>query len=449
MEENNTYNNIIESLNNGQEEVVRGISLNTDGSYVVEHSKSLQEIMSIIQEWLELVDSIKKGSLNFQLVKSDNKSIDTTSNNSTEQSNEINLSVYIQSAYDKLGHTIKRGAICPVCGKRLKYMPMGGYCSVECMIKDISAKATGYLTKPNEKYKEYYEVIDNVKSILDMLSLTINAIVLIPNIIKELAVVPDEYKQYVILKINEAFCDLEILIQKFLEKKNELLRKLLDKAKLGIITKPLSYILVGLDTIQKGIDYAKEGIDIGYNAAIKALESLAKVPGGTAIEAESFAFAATPRSFLSPMPITSPDTSKLFVNIPGGNGSSLEIMKSTMPSAISSLDMNAIDSAIQELFPPLTSIDYYLDPELFKIRFLMSDQSNLVKQIRQQIEDFLSAGPDYLPKYENLLPVKKFIINNKEIWLPNVGYLWFIAGLADGWAPHSQSLVGSFIHPEI
>lgn len=128
-------------------------------------------------------------------------------------------------------------------------MPMGGYCSVECMIKDISAKATGYLTKPNEKYKEYYEVIDNVKSILDMLSLTINAIVLIPNIIKELAVVPDEYKQYVILKINEAFCDLEILIQKFLEKKNELLRKLLDKAKLGVITKPLSYILVGLDTI--------------------------------------------------------------------------------------------------------------------------------------------------------------------------------------------------------
>jgi len=36
-----------------------------------------------------------------------------------------------------------------------------------------------------------------------------------------------------------------------------------------------------------------------------------------------------------------------------------------------------------------------------------------------------------------------------ELWLPNIGYLWFLIGLADAWGPHSQALVGSVINPEV
>ena len=49
-----------------------------------------------------------------------------------------------------------------------------------------------------------------------------------------------------------------------------------------------------------------------------------------------------------------------------------------MPSAMENNNMQAIDKVIQGLFPPLTPIDYYLEPELFDVRYLFSDQSDLV-----------------------------------------------------------------------
>lgn len=55
-----------------------------------------------------------------------------------------------------------------------------------------------------------------------------------------------------------------------------------------------------------------------YNALVKLLQSL-KITG-VCISAESFAWTATPRSFISPQPPTSPDAGKIFVNLPGGLG---------------------------------------------------------------------------------------------------------------------------------
>ena len=37
----------------------------------------------------------------------------------------------------------------------------------------------------------------------------------------------------------------------------------------------------------------------------------------------------------------------------------------------------------------------------------------------------------------------------KKIPMPNIGYLWFLLGLMDAWAPHSQALVGSLLNPAI
>ena len=77
----------------------------------------------------------------------------------------------------------------------------------------------------------------------------------------------------------------------------------------------------------------------------------------------------------------------------------------------------------------------------------------MVSQVRQQLEDLLKGCPDYIPNFENLLPIKSmtFTIDGekKDIPLPNIGYLWFLLGLMDAWAPHSQALVGSLIHPEV
>jgi len=70
-------------------------------------------------------------------------------------------------------------------------------------------------------------------------------------------------------------------------------------------------------------------------------------------------------------------------------------------------------------------------------------------QIRQQLEDLLIGGPDYIPKFENLLPIKIFTFQGANIPLPNLGYVWFLAGLFDSWAQHSKAMVGSILNPTI
>jgi len=58
----------------------------------------------------------------------------------------INAGVYIKSAFDKFGHAFVLGTGCPVCGKKLKYLPPGGYCSMKCMIMDVKNKIMAYVT---------------------------------------------------------------------------------------------------------------------------------------------------------------------------------------------------------------------------------------------------------------------------------------------------------------
>jgi hypothetical protein len=44
---------------------------------------------------------------------------------------------------------------CPVCGKKVKYLGMGGYCSTECVLTDAKNKVMSYLLAPNKKYKDF------------------------------------------------------------------------------------------------------------------------------------------------------------------------------------------------------------------------------------------------------------------------------------------------------
>ena len=439
----------LEAIESEDVEQVKGISFSADGSYAVSHSKSIQEILAMVQQWYELVRRLKE--TDFRNLAKQAKIEETTDEDGTVS---INAMVYMKAAFDMYGHAYRSGMICPVCGKKARFLPPGGYCSLGCMLKAAKDKSIAFLRSPNDKYKWFQELVNQLCAILDQTTLIINAIVMIPDIIKELAKLPDEYKQYVQNKIAEGFAELQELIQKAMVYKNELLAKILKPINFGIIAKPVAAAMSAIQAVRESLEIAQEAFQLAFDAVKIVLDSLSSVPTsppGLVIPAESFAWALTPRSFMSLMPYTLPggDATKIFVVLPGGSGVPLEGIKPLLPSALQSINFQAIDGVIQGMFPPLTPLDYYLPPELFQIRFLFSDQSDLVSQVRQQLEDLLKGGPDYIPNFENLLPIKTMKFSGKEVPMPNIGYLWFLLGLMDAWAPHSQALVGSLLNPAI
>lgn len=442
----------MDSITSDNVEQVSGISYNADGSYAVTHSKSIQEIIALIQQWYQMVQTLKK--IDFKHINESVKSIKEENEGSEQPS--INAMVYMKAAFDMYGHAYREGMVCPVCGKKARYLPPGGYCSPECLLKAVKDKAIAFLQSPNDKYAWLQEIIDQLCAVLDLVNLTINAIVLIPDIIRDLAKLPEEWKQFVKNKIAEGFTELQELIQKAMVKKNELLEKILKPINFGIIAKPIAMAMQAIEVIRAALQVAQEAFNLVYDVIkfILSKLSLPNFPPGLVLSAESFAWALTPRSFICPMYPTpaNADCGKIFVNLPGGWGVPLQGIKPLLPSALQDIDFSSIDAMIQGIFPPLTPLDYYLEPELFKVRYLFSDQSDLVSQIRQQLEDLLRGGPDYIPKFENLLPIKMFTFNKgkpteKKIPLPNLGYVWFLLGLMDAWAPHSKAMVGSILNP--
>lgn len=450
-----SINDLLEGIESSEIEEVSGIQLNSDGSYAVKQSRSVRELMRMVWQWWELVQSLKRASDNYQEHVLE---VNESENQTPEISSiTIDATIVAKHAFDKFGRAIATGMKCPVCGRKIKNLGMGGYCSTECVLTDAKNKVMSYLLQPNDKYKDFQDCITELEKLLDQTTLLINAVAMIPDILRELTSFPIEYREFIKQKITEGFCDLRHLIAKAMIRKNELLRKMMQPIKLGWVSKPIAAVFTGIQAVQNAMITAQDTFNTAYSESMKFINSLSLPTGpNLALTAESFGWLCTPRSYISPLPYTSPSTSKIIVELPGGAGTqSLSLIKPLCPSGMEDIDFSSIEDIIQSCFPPLTPVDFYLEPELFEVRYLFSDQSDLVSQIRQQLTDLLRGGPDYLPSFENLLPIKKYTnmtINGEtkpEVYLPNIGYIWFLLGLLDSWAPRSQGLVGSLLNPAL
>lgn len=448
---NEKIDDLLSSIESNNIEEVSGVQLNENGSYALKQSKTTRELMAMVWQWWNLVQTLKKSSNNYQ------ESLLETKQESENNTIVIDATLVAKHAFDKFGRAIARGMTCPICGRKIKNLGMGGYCSAECVLKDAKNKVASYLLSPNDKYKDFQKCIEDLEKILDQTILLINAVAMIPDILSELASFPIAYREFVQQKITEGFCELRMLIAEAMIKKNELLKQIMRSAALGIVIKPIAFMFATIQSVQNAMIIAQEAFDKAYGIAMQAITSLSLPTGpNLTLKAGSFGWLCTPRSFISPLPYTAPSMSKIIVDLPGGSGmQSLSLVKPTCPSALEDIDFSSIEDIIQAAFPPLTPLDYYLEPELFEVRYLFSDQSDLVAQIRQQLTDLLRGGPDYIPAFENLFPIKRYTnmaVNGEtkpEIYLPNIGYIWFLLGLMDAWAPQSQSLVGSLLNPAL
>ena len=250
----------LDAIESKDVEEVKGISFSADGSYAVSHSKSIQEILAMVQQWYELVRRLK--NTDFRNLANQTKVEATTDEDGTVS---VNAMVYMKAAFDMYGHAYRTGMTCPICGKKARFLPPGGYCSPACMLKAAKDKSIAFLRSPNDKYKWFQELINQLCAILDQTTLIINAIVMIPDIIKELAKLPDEYKQYVQNKIAEGFAELQELIQKAMVYKNELLAKILKPIKFGVIAKPIAAAMGAIQVIQITLEIAQEAFQMVFD----------------------------------------------------------------------------------------------------------------------------------------------------------------------------------------
>jgi len=102
--------------------------------------------MAMVQQWWHMVCNLK----NIDFSDLNNYVEEQPEENGTVS---INAMVYMNAAFDMYGRAYRQGMVCPICGKKARYLPPGGYCSTKCLLQAAKNKSLAFLMAPNEKYK--------------------------------------------------------------------------------------------------------------------------------------------------------------------------------------------------------------------------------------------------------------------------------------------------------
>lgn len=316
------------------------------------------------------------------------------------------------SNVDKLGKAIKYGTPCPVCGKNMKHIPPGGYCSTDCFLKDIMNRVKNHTVKEND----FIKLVEQIQRTLQLLDVALNLLAELPQKVTGLASLPPYYKNYLQIRINMVFMTIKITINKILIIKNKLLIKILRPLQYGVMLDELCKRLPIIKTIIETTGKLFKVLDTTYSFVLSYLKSPTfGLPG------ESYVWAATPRSI-----VTKPGL--FYVEVPK-SGSLTSI--SPLNGGLTALKVDKISELVRNLFPPIIPAEYLMPPKAFEVRLALSNKSDIVKQFITVLETFLKAGPEYMPRYKDLSLKNPF----------------FILAILIAWGPTAKEMFGSFIQP--
>lgn len=324
----------------------------------------------------------------------------------------------VKSAFDSLGRAIEQGFTCPVCGKRMSFMTPTGYCSVQCFAKDLTNRLLTHMKL--EQSDPMRRVIGEISDVLDKISLAINLIVELPDILRTLMKVPERWRNYLMVNVNIAFLRLRVVINTLMVKKNEKIIELIGKVRNGVMPDFIKPMFEQVNRVIDKVNLLKQALEAAYTIAMDAMKVY-----GFQISAESYGWMMTPRSTMNS------DAGQVFIELPTHTMDG--VANKLIQSGIMNINFQAIDEIVKKVFPPIQSAEYFMEPELFDVRMLFSDQSDIVKQVREKLEMLCVLGLDYMPRYKNL----SFL---------NV---WFILALMDGWGQHSRLDFGSLLNPAV
>ena len=312
---------------------------------------------------------------------------------------------------DKFGKAIAQGGTCSVCGKHINYVPLNGYCSVECFIKDLLKRVA--FNKKSKNTSKLDQLLESIQSVIDFLNLVMNCIMELPEKLKNLVMLPPAFRNFMQIRINIIFAHIKLLINQLMIFKNNCIIEILKPIQIGIITDKIASLMPPINAVIATVNALHMTLDTTFGMLIKMMQNpMFSIPP------ESYVWAMTPRSIMR-MP-------QLYIEVPVNMN-----LPINMFGPLTMLNIEAINNTIKELFPPITAPEYFLEPEIFDVRLALSDQSDIVKEFAESLELILKFGPEYLPRY-------------KDLKLTNP---WYLLAMIVGWGPKAQICYGSFINP--
>ena len=387
-----------------------------------------------VEDMTTLLDSAAPEAMN-------SEEITISESDERTSKNTIEAAIGIIASVNDFGHMLMRGSTCPVCGKRVDFMPSNGYCSLKCAGLDLLKKVQETLTGEYQSVSEETEKkIKMVKNILDYTNLTLNVIAKLPDILASIARLPQEYKDYATAKINIVFVELKKIINILMIKKNDIIISLLRKIKMGCIDDKLKPIF---DVINKIIDIAN-ALKAKMEAAIEtAMQAIIRASALFYIGPQEYGFFMTLKSNQAFCPFFKTDPT---VYPPGqlgrpywGSGViniAFDMSKCQISldvgakSALSNVDYKKINKIIRAVFRPITEPEYLMDPDLFDVRLALSDQNApMIQSLLEKLSQLIVLGGDFIPSYKNLK-------------LTNI---WFIIAILTCWGPWTRAIFGDFI----
>lgn len=352
--------------------------------------------------------------------------------------NTFEAAVGIVQSVNEFGQFLKKGGTCPVCGKHIDFMPGNGYCSIECAVKDLKNKILSTLT--GEYETETPQIIEKVKNVLSYFNLTLNVVTKIPDLLASIAKLPQEYKDYATAKINLVFLEIKRIINLLLIKKNELIIKLLRRIKFGTIDDKLAPLFAVIAQVIKAVNAAKQALETSLAAAYNAIKSAS---GQFYIGPQEYGFFWTLKSNMAICPYFKTDATVYpagQLGRPFWGGGTMNIafdmslcqisLNIGAKSALQNVDFQKVNKIIRDVFLPIQTVEYLMDPDLFDVRLALSDQNApAIEKIIKILEKTIVIGGDFIPTYENLS-----LIN-----------VWYVIAILTCWGPWTRAIFGDFI----
>lgn len=294
---------------------------------------------------------------------------------------------------DKFGREIKNGFTCPVCGKHVKYIPNLGFCSIECYMKRVLQNV---MDEWSQLDYETSKLIKKIDKIVSMANIAINLLLDLPRTIQDLAHIPEIYRNYLLVELDIQFNKLQIVINNLIIKKNEYLIKILEKIKLGTINKALEVINVLIEAIMKTISLVQTTFNTVYATVYEMLTTVSRM---FTLEPEGMAFFMTKASAMNPLFIGQP-----LVKLQA------EII-SPFNSLVNNANVEQINLFVQNTLPPILPIEYFLDPDAFKLRLILSDQNRqFMTDLLYTLNNLLVLNGDFLPRYSKLSLINPWFV---------------------------------------